>query len=136
MSPQEKKKNMLKYQPKEEKKILNFIKINQMTGINTQFSVNLWILVVLFLPIKRQTSRLDQKSRDNPGLERQMLPHVFRPVWVLALCFLDFHVSYGTSAELRKQEWILKREGEEVLMDEKIAEHVSDEGGGGRNTGG
>lgn len=102
-----------------------------MTGINTQFSINLWILVVLFLPIKRQTSRLDQKSKDNPGLERQMLPHVFRPVWVLALCFLDFHVSYGTSAELRKQEWILEREVEEVLMDEKIAERVRYEGGSG-----
>lgn len=121
---------MLKYQPKEEKKIPNFIKINQITGINTQFSIKLWILVVLFLPIKRQTGRLDQKSRDKPGLERQMLPHVFHPVWVLALCLLDFHVSYGTSAELRKQEWILEREGEEVLMDEKIAEHVRYEGGG------
>lgn len=48
---------------------------------------------------------------------------------ILALCFLDFHVSYRTSAELRKQEWILEREGEEVLMDEKIAEHVRYEGG-------
>lgn len=93
-----------------------------MTGINTQFSINLWILAILFLPIKRQTSRLDQKSGDNSGLERWMLtrfPSCVGP----GFAFLDFHVSYRTSAELRKQEWILEREGEEILMDEKIAVH-------------
>lgn len=68
MSPQEKIKTTLKYQPKEEKNT-KFHK-NQPNDRN-QYTISInWILAVLFLPIKRQTSRLDQKSGDNPGLER------------------------------------------------------------------